>query len=55
MLYAPFESMMSWMGPMGQEWAIALVAGFALATGALVLVTHSRRSMDAPRRPGRAG
>ena len=50
MMYTPYESMMSWMWPMGLVPAIVLLAVFVLATGALVLVTHSRRSFDAPRR-----
>jgi hypothetical protein len=49
-MYTPFESMMSWMGPMGLVSAIVLLAVVALATGMLVLVTHSRRSFNAPRR-----
>jgi len=52
MMYTPFDSMMSWMWPMGQEWTIVLLAVLVLATGLLVLVTHSRRSFNAPRRTG---
>jgi hypothetical protein len=55
MMYAPFESMMSWMWPMGPVWAIVLLAVFAFATGALVVVTHSRRALNAPRHAGRTG
>jgi hypothetical protein len=52
MMSAPFESMMSWMGPVGPVSAIVLLAVVAAATGLLVLVTYSRRSFDAPRRTG---
>jgi hypothetical protein len=52
MMYGPFESMMSWMWPMGPEWAIVMLVVLTLATGALVLVTHHRRSLDGPPRTG---
>jgi hypothetical protein len=48
----PFESMMSQAWLMGPEWAIVLLAVLMLATGALVVVTHIRRSFDAPPRAG---
>ena len=50
MMYTPYESMMSCMWPMGLVPAIVLLAVIAAAMGMLVLVTHSRRSFDAPRR-----
>jgi len=52
MMYTPFESMMRWRWPLGLVPAIVLLAVIVLATGALVLVTHSRRSLDSPRRAG---
>jgi hypothetical protein len=52
MMFEPLEPLMSWMGPMGPAWSIVLLAVLTLVTGALVLVTHSRRSFDAPRATG---
>jgi hypothetical protein len=52
MMNAPFGLMPSWMSSIGPEWAGVMLAVLAVATAGLVLVTHRRTSLDAPRRPG---
>jgi hypothetical protein len=45
MVNGPFDSMMSQAWLMGPEWAIARLAVMMIATAALVVVTHVRRSV----------